>query len=251
MSGTFQIKTPIFEGPLDVLLDLIEKRKLLINDISLSQVADEYMAYIKSFGQFPVEYASDFVFTASTLVLIKSKSILPTLPLTPEEQGSIEDLEKRLTEYKRIKELSGHVKKMFGRNIIFSRNPSHTIQPIFSPDKETRSDRVLLAIKHIITAFPKKQFFPRAIVATVISLEEMMDRLTLRIKKNINTSFKDFIGGTKERVDVIVSFLALLELVKQGMASVVQQQNFDDIHIASGASEESSQASITSRVPEA
>jgi len=82
------------------------------------------------------------------------------------------------------------------------------------------------------------------VVATVISLEEMMDRLTDRIRENINMSFKDFVGGTKERVNVIVGFLALLELVKQGMISVVQQQSFEDIHIEAG--EEVSQASIAS-----
>lgn len=234
MSGKFQIKTPVFEGPLDVLLDLIEKRKLLINDISLAQVADDYIAYIKNFDQFPIEHAADFVFVASTLVLIKSKSLLPTLELTPEEQGSIEDLRKRLAEYKRIKELGVHVRKMFGKNVIFSRTPSRVMTPIFSPDAETTVDGLFTAIKNTINALPKKQFVPKVVVATVISLEEMMDRLTDRIRENINMSFKDFVGGTKERVNVIVGFLALLELVKQGMISVVQQQSFEDIHIKAG-----------------
>lgn len=234
MTAGFQIKTSVFEGPLDVLLDLIEKRKLLINDISLAQVADDYIAYIKNFDQFPIEHAADFVFVASTLVLIKSKSLLPTLELTEEEQGSIEDLRKRLAEYKRIKELSVHVRKMFGKNIIFSRVPGRILTPIFSPNAETTASGLFTAIKNIINALPKKQFVPKVVVATVISLEEMMDRLTDRIRENINMSFKDFVGGTKERVNVIVGFLALLELVKQGMISAVQQQSFEDIHIKVG-----------------
>ncbi len=234
MSNKFQIKTPVFEGPLDVLLDLIEKRKLFINDISLAQVADDYIAYIKNFDQFPIEHAADFVFVASTLVLIKSKSLLPTLELTQEEQGSIEDLQKRLAEYKRIKELSIHIRRMFGKNIIFSRVPSRITTPIFSPNQETTLEHIFTTIQNIINALPKKQFIPKVVVATVISLEEMMNRLTDRIKENINMSFKDFVGGTKERVNVIVGFLALLELVKQGMISVVQQQSFEDIHIAAG-----------------
>jgi len=244
MSDKFQIKTPVFEGPLDVLLDLIEKRKLLINDISLAQVADDYIAYIKNFDQFPIEHAADFVFVASTLVLIKSKSLLPTLELTEEERGSIEDLQKRLAEYKRIKELSAHVRRMFGKNVIFARVPSRITTPIFSPNQETTLEHIFGAIQNIINALPKKQFIPKVVVATVISLEEMMDRLTDRIRENINMSFKDFVGGTKERVNVIVGFLALLELVKQGMISVVQQQSFEDIHIKAG--EEASQASIAS-----
>lgn len=246
MSDKFQIKTPVFEGPLDVLLDLIEKRKLIINDISLAQVADEYIAYVKNFDQFPIEHAADFVFVASALVLIKSKSLLPTLELTEEEQGSIEDLQKRLAEYKRIKELSLHVRKMFGKNVIFSRTPSRVMTPIFSPNTETTRDGLFAAIQNIVNALPKKQFVPKVVVATVISLEEMMDRLTDRIRENINISFKDFVGGTKERVNVIVGFLALLELVKQGMISVVQQQSFEDIHIEAGG--EANEASVASTI---
>ncbi len=234
MSSKFHIKTPVFEGPLDVLLDLIEKHKLLINDISLASVADDYIAYVKNFDQFPIEHAADFVFVASALVLIKSKSLLPTLELTEEEQGSIEDLQKRLVEYKRIKELSVHVRRMFGKYVLFARIPSRVMTPIFSPDTETTREGLFGAIQNIINALPKKQFVPRVVVATVISLEEMMDRLTDRIRENINMSFKDFVGETKERVNVIVGFLALLELVKQGMISVVQQQSFEDIHIKVG-----------------
>lgn len=249
MNAEFQVKTSVFEGPLDVLLDLIEKRKLLINDISLAQVADDYIAYIKNFDQFPIEHAADFVFVASTLVLIKSKSLLPTLELTEEEQGSIEDLQKRLAEYKRIKELSVYIRKMYGEKMIFARVPSRMTTPIFSPNQETTLEHIWGAIQNIINTLPKKQFIPMVVVATVISLEEMMDRLTDRIRENINMSFKDFVGGTKERVNVIVGFLALLELVKQGMISVVQQQSFEDIHIKVG--EEVGEASIASEASQA
>jgi len=243
MNTAFQIKTPVFEGPLDVLLDLIEKRKLLINDISLAQVADDYIAYIKSFETLPVEHAADFVFVASTLVLIKSKSLLPTLPLTPEEEGSIEDLERRLAEYKRIKELSLHIRNLFGKNIIFERTPSRVLAPVFSPTDEVAHESILTSIQKILNALPKKQFMPQAVVAKVISLEEMMDKLTDRIKENIKMSFKDFVGGTKERVNIIVGFLALLELVKQGAIAVAQQENFEDIHIKAGSGEEAPQIS--------
>ena len=119
--------------------------------------------------------------------------------------------------------------------MIFARIPSRVTTPIFSPNEETTLEHIFAAVKNIINALPKKQFVPRVVVATVISLEEMMDRLTDRIRENINMSFKDFVGGTKERINVIVGFLALLELVKQGMISVVQQQSFEDIHIEVGA----------------
>jgi hypothetical protein len=93
MDSEFQVKTHIFEGPLDTLLSLIEKRKLFINDISLAQVADDYISYVKSLNDFPIADSAHFILIASTLVLIKSKSLLPTLTLSEEEESSIEDLE--------------------------------------------------------------------------------------------------------------------------------------------------------------
>ena len=99
MDNEYQVKTHIFEGPLDTLLSLIEKRKLFINDISLSKVADDYIAYIKSLENFPIADSAHFILIASTLVLIKSKSLLPNLTLSEEEEHSIEDLEARLREY--------------------------------------------------------------------------------------------------------------------------------------------------------
>ena len=103
METDFKVKVGEFEGPLELILDLIEKRKLHISDISLSQVADEFIEYIKSFEEFPMSDSADFILVASTLLLIKSKSLLPNLPLTEEEQGSIEDLENRLSAYKKYK----------------------------------------------------------------------------------------------------------------------------------------------------
>ena len=99
MESSYNVKTHIFEGPLDTLLSLIEKRKLFINDISLAQVADDYISYVRSLTDFPLADSAHFVLIASTLVLIKSKSLLPNLSLTEEEQSNIDDLEDRLKHY--------------------------------------------------------------------------------------------------------------------------------------------------------
>ena len=101
--NAFQIKTEVFEGPLDLLLNLIEKRKLFINDIALSKVADDYIAYLQSQEKFPIAQSADFLVIASTLLLIKSKSLLPNLNLSEEEQHDVNDLERRLKIYQRIK----------------------------------------------------------------------------------------------------------------------------------------------------
>ncbi|MDE2172553.1 MAG: segregation/condensation protein A, partial [Patescibacteria group bacterium] len=101
---TFTVKTQTFEGPLDLLLDLIEKRKFFISDISLAKVTDDFITHIKQFENMPMGESAHFILVASTLLLIKSKSLLPELALSVEEQGDIRDLETRLKIYKRIKE---------------------------------------------------------------------------------------------------------------------------------------------------
>ncbi len=250
MGDAYKVKTHIFEGPLDTLLSLIEKRKLFINDISLAQVADDYISYIKNLNDFPIADSSHFILIASTLVLIKSKSLLPSLTLTEEEQGSIDDLEDRLKQYQKYKALSIHLKERFGIHVEYLRLPSKEKKIVFTPDKNTSVSKMLESVRFVIQNIPKKEFVPKAIVQKVISLEEMMDSLAERITKSMRMSFKDFalnhslqkngrastIGALagmsqEEKINVIISFLAMLELVKQGIINVRQDVDFHDIEI--------------------
>lgn len=232
MQQDYQIKTDVFEGPLDLLLDLVEKRKLFINEISLAQVADDYIAHLKQFEKMPVEFVSNFLIVASTLVLIKSKSLLPTLSMTEEETKDIDELERRLKEYQRIRELAVHVKKLFGEQVTFPKGQTKEREVIFTPSKEISSENIFSAIRDVIAHFPKKITLPKVVVKKVISLEDMMDRLASRITGSLKMSFREFAGvGKEEKVNVIVSFLAMLELVKQGMIAVTQGDHGDDIQI--------------------
>lgn len=230
----YTIKTEIFEGPLDVLLSLIEKRKLLINDIALSKVADDYIAYIRSLSELPIADTAQFVLIASTLILIKSKSLLPGIELSEEEQGSIDDLEQRLKLRKKYKELSLNIKKLFGKNILFSPLPKKEFIVVFSPDKNTNTGKLLEKIKYTLANIPKIEVLPKTVVKKVISLEEAIVNLTTRVTNALKMNFKEFSGvGKAEKVNVIVSFLAMLELVKQGIIAVRQDKAFQDIEMES------------------
>lgn len=244
--SSYTIKTHIFEGPLETLLSLIEKRKLFINDISLAQVADDYIAHVKSLEDFPIGDSAHFILIASTLVLIKSKSLLPTLTLTEDEQSSIEDLEKHLIEYQKYKALSRHLKERFGIHTEYLRLPSKEKQIVFTPDEHMTVTDIREAITAVIRAIPKKEFVPTAVVKKVISLEEMIENLTDRIAKGLKMSFKDFsrlpspkseaYGGQaslsqENKIHIIISFLAMLELVKQGIIMVRQDKDFHDIEM--------------------
>lgn len=228
----FTIKTQSFEGPLDLLLELIEKRKLYISDIALAKVTDDFIEHVRKFENLPMGESAHFILVASTLLLIKSKSLLPDLALTEDEQSDIKDLELRLRIYKRIKEASSNVAKLFGAQMIFGQSQSHAIQPVFAPDPEFTLEKALLNLKDLINRLPKKENLPKIQVKKILSLEDMIGNLTTRITKQLKMSFSQFTSEHKgERVNVIVSFLAMLELVKQGVLQVSQEQHFSDIHM--------------------
>ncbi|NLE07557.1 MAG: segregation/condensation protein A [Parcubacteria group bacterium] len=232
MHDDFKVKIGEIEGPLELILDLIEKRKLHISDVSLSQVADEFIEYIKSFEEFPIQDSADFILVASTLLLIKSKSLLPNLSLTPEEQDNIEDLENRLATYKKYKELSVNVAQRFGNFLYFARE-KRNINIVFAPANDINLSTLKNALVEVLKNVPQKtEKLPKVAITKIISLEEMINRLSDRIKTSLRTSFKDFSGmGKAQKVDVIVSFLAMLELVKQGVVKADQSNNFEDIQI--------------------
>ncbi len=238
----YTVKTSVFEGPLDVLLNLIEERKLFINEISLASIADDYIAHVRNLPQFKVGDVTGFLLVAATLVLIKSKSLLPNLKLTEEETGEIGDLERRLRLYQLIKDAGLFVKDTFGKRTILGRSEAFDIGPVFSPDQRVTSEFLLKSIQDVVSAIPKKEFLPEVTVKKVISIEEMISSLTERIQEGLRTSFSSFAGSrggdTKEKkVYVIVSFLAMLELVRQGLVNAIQGETFSEIELEKQADE--------------
>jgi segregation and condensation protein A len=227
--NTFQIKTTGFEGPFGLLLNLIEKRKLFINDVSLSAVTEDYLSYMNKLGGLPPSEVSSFVLVASTLLLIKSKSLLPNLDLTSEEEGDIKSLEERLRLYELFIRLGGNIKNNFGRKIIFAPNERKNENIIFLPDEQITKDSMMTFAQNVLGSMPKKIFMPEVEVKKVISIEEMIDKLTERIKTALTINFKDFSGHSgkavtrEEKVVVIVGFLAMLELVRQGIMDAMQE----------------------------
>lgn len=239
----FTIKTDVFEGPLDLLLTLIEKRKLFINDISLAKVTDEYIEYVNRLGDYSLGDRTQFIYIASTLLLVKAKSLLPSMALTEEESTDIKDLERRLKELEMMRRAGETVQKLFGKHVIFPRGgfegnfKSETLD-LFAPTKDTTLQNLTDAIGRVLTSLPKKAVVgPKVLVKKTMSLEQMITKLTDRIKSAVRMSFREFSGKDKvdkgERVHVIVSFLAMLELVKQGVLDAHQEGLFDEIHMES------------------
>lgn len=226
----FTVKQQAFEGPLDLLLDLIEKRKLFVSDIALAKVTDDFIEHVRQFDNMPMGESAHFILVASTLLLIKSKSLLPELALTEEEQSDIHDLETRLKIYKRIKEASKNIEKIFGEEVIYGTSQSRPYAPVFAPDPEFSLERALASLKDLVQRLPKPENLPKITVRKVMSLEDMIGNLTKRITSQLRMNFSQFTAEHKhEKVNVIVSFLAMLELVKQGVLHVSQERNFGEI----------------------
>lgn len=226
----FQLKMANFEGPLDLLLSLIEKRKMHISDISLAKVSDDYVAYLNQHSGTNMRDMANFILVAATLMLIKSASLLPTLALTEEEQESISDLERRLKMYQMFKELSAHIKERFGQTNIYFKEPSKNIEPVFTPTPEISTVSLLTSVKGVINSFPKLEKIPQLAIKKIISLEEVIEDLARRIQSSIKMKFSEFATKDKtDRVSIIVSFLGMLELVKQGIIEVKQETLFNDI----------------------
>ncbi len=226
------IRTSVYEGPFELILDLIEKRKLSVNELSLAEVTDDYIQFVRGQGQFPMEEAAQFIGIAATLLLIKSKSLIPELELTGEEEEDVDDLKKRLIQYEHLRDAARELSRIFGVQVMVSAG-ERAPEPYFAPARDFTPDALAHALADALAALEKAQEkLPEARVRPLISIEEMMDTLLARVQKTITLSFKEFAGGAREKVEVIVSFLALLELVKQGAVEALQHSAYGDIEIS-------------------
>ncbi|MEW5907649.1 MAG: segregation/condensation protein A [Patescibacteria group bacterium] len=231
----YAVKVGQFEGPLDLLLELIERHKLSINDISLAQITDQYLEHLKQLDGFPIEEVALFITIASTLILIKSHSLIPSMELTPEEEENIEELEERLRIYRQIKTLSIHIKQIFYKNPVFAREGFKNITIGFIEPKGISVDNLYVIFKNVIDRLPKENCLPEVKVKKIISLEEKIKELAGRIQGQLELSFREFATSRADmkdkKIEMIISFLAMLEMIKREIIIVNQIELFGEINI--------------------
>lgn len=230
----YKVKTTQFEGPLEVLLHLIEKRKLFINEISLAEITDDYIRFIESLSSKGVGHYADFIAVAATLILIKSRSLLPNMELTEAEEAQVDDLEARLRMYKVIQDVGKEIEERYGKQVIFARLPKKIETRVFSPDTQTTQENLRTLVGNVLALIPEPPHkkLQEVSVVKVKSLKEMIEDVTDRITKSLERmNFKDLWKGSsfetkkEEKVTVIVSFLAVLELVRQGIMHAFQDDD--------------------------
>lgn len=234
LENSYKIKTVGFEGPFGLLLRLVEEHKLFINDLSLAQVTEDYLNYVNKIGKLNPAEISNFIVVGATLILIKSKSLLPNLSLTSEEEGDISSLEERLRLYELITALSSNIKNLFGKKIIFPPGGRKNNVLVFLPDDQISKDSMMIFARNVLGSMPKKIILPETEVKKVVSIEEMIEKLIEKIKNSLKFNFKEFAGKSttrEEKVLVIVGFLAMLELIRQGVLHARQENYSGDIVI--------------------
>jgi segregation and condensation protein A len=228
----YTVKQEKFEGPLELLLELIEKEKLNINDISLAKVADEFVAHIKTLEQIDREQLAEFLVVASQLILIKSRALLPRTALSEEEKYSMEELERRLEEYRRMRECAKTVKDMLGAGrLIWTRELYSGMPAVFYPPKSVSGEILSRMLRGVIDAIPKIEKLAEEKIRKIISLEEKIKNLQLLLREKVERAFSELVGKGKDKIEIIVSFLAILELTKQKLISVSQESRFGEIMV--------------------
>lgn len=232
----YKIKTEQFEGPLELLLELIEKEKLDITQVSLARIADEYLEHIGSRGNISLNNLSDFLWVASRLILIKSKALIPLMQLTDEEEEEIFDLQWQLAEYKKFKEASVKIGQMANNGKFgVSRESLLGVKVVFHPPKDIEANDLKQVFQEVLSGITVVKEYEEKVMDEIMSLEEKIADLQKVITKKIETSFSEVISKTTDKVEVIVSFLAMLEMTKQRIISVEQGDLFGEIKLKSGS----------------
>ena len=215
MSTNFQLE--IFEGPLDLLLHLIKKNEVNITDIPIATITEQYLATLELMQTLNLDMAGEFLVMAATLIHIKSRTLLPEsdIETDEEEEGGDprEELMKRLLEYQRFKEAAGELgqRDVLTRDV-FVRATAPTEKPAPTAFRELSVFELLTALRRVLERLPKDEF--HEVTLEKITVREKMTLVLERLRVGGQVMFESLFSDAGTRMAVIVTFLAMLELVK-------------------------------------
>ncbi len=232
------VKIDKFEGPLSLLLQIIEKEELDITSVNLAKIADEYLDYVKNSVQILPESMADFLLMAAKLLYIKSKALLPYL-FTEEDQAELDDLAGKLKMYKDFVNLSVNIQKMIGKKkFSFFRQVSKgnrrrsILGDSFFPPPNVNSQVLKNEFFKILQRVELlEEKLEQGVILAEINIEEKILLIRNMLEEKIKINFSQVLSEARSRVEVIVNFLAILELVKQRELTFNQADLFDDIFL--------------------
>ncbi len=231
--SAYTVAIPVYEGPLALLLELIERAELDITTVALAQVTDQYLSYVRALEQVTPEDISSFLVIASKLIQIKSEALLPRPPTREVgETDPAEDLARQLRLYKRFKEIGLWLEERQSKNL-------RTFLRVASPPKvEAKLDLsgitladLLESAERIFALEQEKQSLGTVITAPKVTIREKIELIATRLREERGATFRALLGEKPTRLEIVVTFLALLELVKRYRVQAQQETLFSDISI--------------------
>lgn len=227
---SLKFKVEKFEGPLDLLLSLIEKEELSISEISLSVIADQYLESLKDVVEKNPDELADFLVVAAKLLLIKSRSLIPQEKILEDEGPS---LEIQLKMYKIFWEASQKLEKRIKekRFLFFRDKLPVSIAPRFSPPPSATSERLHQVFLDVLAKITPVIKYPEERLKKVVSIQEKIDRIHQAMAGKETLNFKELLSNAQDKTEIVVNFLAVLEMVRSRQVSVEQTEDFGEIMI--------------------
>lgn len=231
--ASYKVHTPVYDGPLDLLLDLIERAELDITALSLAVVTDQYLDYIHGLEQRDPDEISAFLVIAARLLQIKSEALLPR-SITRErgDEDGGQSLIDQLKLYKRFKEIGLwlEARQQAGWHTYLRVAPPPKLEPKLDPASLTLL-ALVAAAQAVFARAPEKEPLASVIAAPKITIREKIDLIARTLRGVENATFRALLGERPSRLEVVVTFLALLELVKRFRVQAYQGSLFSDIRI--------------------
>lgn len=230
---TYTISTPVYHGPLDLLLQLIERAELDITRLALAHVTDQYLAFLHEMPELSAEEVSAFLVIASKLIQIKSEALLPRPPVRAEgEEDPGEALARQLMEYRRYKQIADYLSLRQEAGV-------HTYLRLAPPPKVEGSvdlsdislDDLWHAAQVLLLHADHRTSLNSVVMPPPVTIRQKISMIAHTLRRRGHASFRAFLQGARSRLDIVVTFLAILELIKLRIVRADQERIFGEIEI--------------------
>jgi segregation and condensation protein A len=241
METDYKVKLEIFEGPLDLLLFLIKRDEIDIYDISIERITRQYLEYLQAFKELNIDVAGEFVVMAANLIYLKSRSLLPVDQQPPDEEADEDDprwdLIRQLIEYKKFKEAAAQLHaRALEQELIFTRDGGAPTATADAPLRlaDVGIFQLIHAFQTVIKRVEARENL-QEIFGEHFTVSDKIDIILKRVADGASVRFTELFGDITSRVEIVVTFLALLELIRLKQVRAIQRNVFDEIEIAAAA----------------
>jgi segregation and condensation protein A len=236
METDYKVKLEVFEGPLDLLLYLIKRDEIDIYEISIERITRQYLEYLQAFKELKIDIAGEFIVMAANLIYLKSRSLLPLDQQPPEEDAEEDDprwdLIRQLIEYKKFKEAAAQLHdRALEQERLFARDGGSPASDAPLPLHEVGIFQLIHAFQEVIKRVEAREDL-REIFGERFSVSDKIEKILERVSNGTPVRFSELFGQIVSRVEIVVTFLALLELIRLNQVRALQPKMFDEIQIA-------------------